>query len=159
MHPVRPLLLSGALAILSFSPSFPAKAYQQPGAPQGPGQGAMMMRMHDIDSDGFISPAEHRTWAAHVFDMMDRNRDRRLDREEYMAVRMGDRRQGGVPGRMEQQAQNRKLERFRALDADRDGFVTRTQFLRDVDRRFGSLDANRDGKVSMDEFWRGHRWW
>lgn len=44
--------------------------------------------------------------------------------------------------------------RFRKLDADRDGFVTRAEARRvkDFDAAFGEADANRDGRLSRDEF-------
>lgn len=41
---------------------------------------------------------------------------------------------------------------FGAADADRDGFVTRTEFVRHRDASFGRLERNGDGVVSPADF-------
>jgi hypothetical protein len=127
------------------------------GAGMGPGMGpGRMIAMRDLDKDGFVTLVEHRSWAAQVFAAMDANGDRKLTRAEYMSVRMGQRgnRQGmgWRQADMQKRMQARKLARFAAMDADRNGVVTRSQFTAQADRNFAALDANRDGKVGMGEF-------
>lgn len=128
-----------------------------PGMGMGPGMGAgRMIAMRDLDKDGFVTRAEHRSWAAQVFAAMDANGDRKLSRVEYMSVRMGARgyRQGmgWRHAEMQKRMQARKLARFAAMDPDGDGIVTRARFMAQADRNFAALDANRDGKVGIGEF-------
>jgi Ca2+-binding EF-hand superfamily protein len=136
----------------------------QPGPGMGGRQGhSAMMSNIDLNGDGVVSAAEQRQWAEKVFATMDANDDETLSREEYLAVHMG--RGPGAGGNearmqaMRQQADARKAERFSAMDVDKNGFATRSEFLADADRNFAAKDTNNDGKLSASEFrsWRNQR--
>lgn len=159
----KPATILAAVALTIFG----AAAMAQQPTPAGPGAGprmgagpgmgaGRMIAMRDLDKDGFVTRAEHRSWAARVFAAMDANGDRKLSRAEYMSVRMGPGgyRQGMGWRRadMQKRMQARKLTRFAAMDPDGNGFVSRAQFMAQADRNFAAMDANRDGKVGMGEF-------
>ena len=80
-------------------------------------------------------------WTARGFNSVDRNRDNRITADEWRYSR----------------------DDFRRADHDRDGIVTRSEFLNeDADpdegrtARFVAMDANGDNRISRDE-WRGSR--
>jgi Ca2+-binding EF-hand superfamily protein len=151
------ILLAGGALLLTANVS---SAQPGPGMGGGRGHGAMISKI-DLNGDGMVSAAEHRQWADKVFATMNANGDGKVSREEYLAVHMG---RGPGPGAnqaqveaMRQQADARKVERFSAMDTDRDGFATRSEFLAHAERNFAAQDTNKDGKLSASEFrtWRG----
>ena len=131
-----------------------------PGGGQGMmmGQG-MMGRMAAIDGnhDGVISDDEAAAQVENVYTLMDSDDDGALTEEEYMAVRMGF---GPGQGRNEarQKAmQERKKARFGEMDADKDGKVSKAEFIAGGKARFMAADTDKDGKVTPWEF-RAQRW-
>jgi hypothetical protein len=121
------------------------------------------VRLRDLDHDGWVSRAEHRSWAAEVFHRMDSSGDRQLSWEEYLSVRMGPGLRSAMSGRrraaMAPHAQARKLGRFQAMDSDGDGIVTRAQFMAQADADFAQMDSNDDRKIGVNEFLDWHRGW
>lgn len=114
-------------------------------------------RFDDIDTnkDGRLAFSEVEANAADVFNAMDADSNNELTLEEFMTVRMGPQ-QGNNPERQaERQAD--KEARFHEMDADKNGTVTREQFLANVKLRFESADSDGDGKVTRPE-WRASRW-
>ncbi len=80
-------------------------------------------------------------WTARGFNSVDRNRDNRITADEWRYSR----------------------DDFRRADHNRDGIVTRSEFLNDDadpdegrTARFVAMDANGDNRISRDE-WRGSR--
>ena len=153
---IRARIIAASTCLIVCAPTASA---QGPGMGWGRGPG-MMLSMQDTDGDGFISKDEHAAWAAKVFKTMDSNNDDRLTRSEYMAVHMGPGPQAGSSqGRMSQMrasADARKAEHFAKMDTDKDGVVSRDQFLANGQADFAAMDTNGDGKVSMAEFRAGH---
>ncbi len=91
-------------------------------------------------ADAYDTIDEIDDWTAENFASLDHDRDGRLSRTEWHASR----------------------QLFNRIDDNRDGFVSRQEFVGesgvDADRedRFADLDVNRDGRVSQSE-WHGTR--
>jgi Ca2+-binding EF-hand superfamily protein len=129
---------------------------------------ARSFRVHDLNGDGILSGDEvrqparratgtedrvgedrpredlYRDWTAQGFAALDRNRDNRISRDEWQS----------------------DLATFRRADVNRDGALTRAEFLGDAAAeddsrrpdapldRFDTLDTNNDRRISRAE-WRG----
>ena len=130
----------------------------------------------DANADGVVDRAEAAAFPrlAERFDQLDRNKDGKLDASERPARHNRTRRMHvGMPGGMgmaamdsdgdgrvskaEAQAHaNRVVERFDAMDVNRDGYLDRSDKLaRKAERRaafFATADADKDGRLSRDEF-------
>lgn len=110
--------------------------------PQGrtappPPQVRRMLSEMDGDHDGFVSRDEFlsaHARADQIFDRQDANHDGVLSRDEFMA--------GGGPGR---------LERFRVMDSNGDGRITREELDARRNARFDALDTDRDGRLAPSE--------
>lgn len=109
----------------------------------------------DADQDGVVSAEEAAAAVELVYVAMDADDDGRLTREEYMAVRMGP--QTGTNAARQAERQNAKAARFDAMDGDRDGTVSRAEFIDGGKARFEAADTDHDGKVTPWEFRRQHR--
>ncbi|GAB1406992.1 hypothetical protein MASR1M8_09110 [Thermomonas brevis] len=136
----------------------------------------------DANGDGVIDRAEAAKFPrlAEKFDQLDTNKDGKLDAGERKAFgkgqRKGGKRMGGMHGggqgmgmmhldtdgdgrisRAEAQAAaSRFAERFDAMDANKDGYLDRSDMqARMAERRaafFAAADANKDGVLSREEF-------
>ncbi|MFM5952910.1 MAG: EF-hand domain-containing protein [Novosphingobium sp.] len=114
--------------------------------------------MGDMMGDKTITRAEAQTKAAEMFDRMDANNDGSISRAEFTAAhqrmggpgdddRMGERggkrggkhRMGGM-GMMGQMA-----------DANKDGAITKDEFVAGHLRMFDAADTNKDGKLTPAE--------
>ncbi len=126
------------------------------GQGQGPGRG-MMERMGAIDTndDGVISDDEAADQVESVFAAMDADDNDELTEEEYMAVRMGPQR-GNNEDRQKARQENKKA-RFTEMDTDKNGTVSKVEFLAAGKARFEDADTDKDGKVTPWEF-RARRW-
>ncbi len=92
----------------------------------------------DADRDGFISPAEGEASLVRWFARMDADRNGRLTRREFIEAR---RRLGGGSAR-----------RFQRLDANRDGAISFGELLNQRADQMQAIDRDKDGKVSRREF-------
>lgn len=165
-----------ALSLAGFLSTVPAAAAQQAS------DRADRLRAMDTNGDGVITRAEWRG-SDRSFAVHDWNRDGVLSGDE---VRAGAHRTDGwqdapstadtttfhqwTPekfreldrdrdGRLSRNEWQFDTETFRRIDRDRDGWVARDEFLGlawddDRDDRFDDLDVNRDGRVTIDE-WHG----
>lgn len=104
----------------------------------------------DANGDGKVSLAEFK--AARVAMMMkaDANRDGKLSRAELEAGRAA-MRQGAGAGSQGGQGGGRIGMMFGMMDANNDGFLTRPEIEKMVERRFQRSDVNGDGSLSASE--------
>lgn len=123
---------------------------------QGPGSG-MMQRLGAIDTndDGMISDDEAAAQVEWVFAAMDGDDDGELTEDEYLSVSMG-------PGRGFNEArqkvmQERKKTRFAQMDPDKNGKVSKAEFMAAGKARFEAADTDKDGRVTPWEFRAQHR--
>lgn len=130
-----------------------------PGRGQGQGMmnGGFMSRLAQIDSndDGVISDDEAAAQVESVFLAMDADDDGELTEEEYMTLRMGPGQ--GLNAERQKQMQERKRARFAPMDADKNGKVSKAEFIAAGKARFEAADTDGDGKVSPWEF-RAQHW-
>ena len=118
---------------------------------RGMGRG-MMMRFRTIDqnADGVISDDEAAANAEAVFTAMDADFDAEITEAEFMAVRMGYGR--GRNKARQAVMQKRKKERFPLMDTDKNGTVSKAEFLNAAQKRFAAADTDQDGQVTPWEF-------
>lgn len=165
------LLTAGALAV-ALGPTLAQGWGGGPGWGMGQGRGMGMgqgrgmnnpdapwrVRFASLDEnhDGFISRDELRSNASGVFDAMDGDGDGQLTLAEYKSVRMGAQR--GLNPARESMMQSRKVARFAPMDTNRDGKVSRAEFLTaHGEAMFARMDRDGDGRVTPLEF-RRHGW-
>lgn len=113
-----------------------------------------MMQIIDANADGVIGDDEAASRVEGVYYAMDADSSGDITEAEYMAVRMGrgDRMGEGRNKDRQAQMQERKKARFVEMDADKDGKVTKEQFLAAGKARFAAADTDKDGKVNPWEF-------
>jgi EF hand len=116
--------------------------------------GGRMMRMIDANADGVIGADEAATMADRMFGRLDQNGDDILDKAEF-ATPPGRRGKGWFNwGSSEEAAAVLKVreDKFTALDADKDGKLTKVEFFAEAQQRLAAADADKDGKVTPWEF-------
>lgn len=100
-----------------------------------------MMR-YDTNKDGFV---DHKEWTAGQearFKQLDTNGDGKLTKEELFVG-------NGVPP-TDRQLQSQATY-FRLLDTDKDGTVSKVEFLAQADRNFARCDLDKDGRINTAE--------
>jgi Ca2+-binding EF-hand superfamily protein len=124
---------------------------------QGRGHGYMMQRLTAIDAngDGVIGDDEAAAQVESVFLAMDADEDGELTEEEFMAVRMGP--GDGRNAERQKMMQERKKRRFSEMDTDKNGKVSKVEFVSAGKARFDAADTDKDGKVTPWEF-RAQHW-
>jgi Ca2+-binding EF-hand superfamily protein len=90
-----------------------------------------MMQLLDPDNDGTVELDEAKKAASALFDRLDRNRNGTLNKRE-------------LGGRVTPQE-------FAVADADKDGSLSKTEYLTVVEKRFKAVDSNNDGKLTEKE--------
>jgi Ca2+-binding EF-hand superfamily protein len=107
----------------------------------------------DADKDGYISRDEYMAVQAHRFVQLDRNKDGTLSRAEVMRA------EGGGDEK-DPRARAARDARFRAVDNDGDGKVTRSEYDAFAARIVAERDQDKDNRLSPQEFsslWSGAR--
>lgn len=116
-------------------------------------------RDHDRDRDGKMTRAEFDDWHGAAFDAMDADGNG-LTLQEYQAARLGPGPKAGMNTSRQQEmlsrAQDRKAIRFRLMDGDGDGVVTRTEYMKFGELNYLDADENDDGALSLKEFQQFH---
>lgn len=118
----------------------------------GPVAEAMFDRA-DADGNGYVGKDELKASRERLFDRLDADRDGFATTEEMAAARDGARKRGArrMARFAEQRAQMPSpAERLAQLDGDRDGRLSRAEFVTGVNPRFDALDDGRG--VSKADF-------
>lgn len=121
------------------------------------------LRDQDRDRDGRISQSEFRTWHEQTFATMDGDNSGGFTLQEFLATRLGPRPRNGYSStrrqRVEERAQARKTERFRLMDGDGDGVVSRNEYMNFGELNYLDADADDDGRLTFREMQEFHRGW
>ena len=119
------------------------------------------LRQHDQDRDRRISQNEFNQWHENAFNVIDIDNSGGFSLEDFQRVRLGTGPQGSARNRerVEDRAQLRKAERFRLMDGNSDGIVTRAEYMNFSALNYLDADANDDGRLSFQELQQFHRGW
>jgi hypothetical protein len=90
-----------------------------------------LLKTLDPDNDGTVDLAEAKSAASKLFDKLDRDHDRTLDKRE-------------LRGRV-------SAKDFAAADPDKDGTLDKNEFLTLVEKRFKAADPDNDGTIDAKE--------
>lgn len=100
----------------------------------------------DANGDGAITAAELQTRAALRFQRLDANRDGQLTQAEVQAKRQARAEKKGKP------VHQGNDKRWQRLDTDGNGALSLAEFTARTAKRIERLDLNKDGRVTRDEF-------
>jgi Ca2+-binding EF-hand superfamily protein len=153
-----------ALAATAMSVSAMASPTGKPGPEARDARGGWMLQRHDADGDGAITLREYQAAGETLFARLDANGDGRLSAEEMAAAgaRWGkENRREGAESRSGQRAdkhaerlarmEEHRANRFAAMDANGDGYISRAEFDDARMARFSALDVNGNGVIDADE--------
>ncbi len=108
----------------------------------------------DANNDGIIEtgevPESARPQFEKVLKLADTNKDGRLDRDELRTMGRKLREAGPAMAKAQPGPIGNPQERFKLMDRDGDGKVTRDEFT-GPEALFDRLDANKDGAITKDE--------
>lgn len=105
-----------------------------------------MLEIYDDDGDDVLSLEQYAAQRAKVFAATDTNHDGKLDHDEYVQefdARMTDR----IADRRQAQLKQGHV-RFKAIDADENGGISRDEYFAMSSRMFDRADTNKDGVIS-----------
>ena len=114
---------------------------QQPAA-----QPAKGMMRYDTNKDGIVDRAEWVTGQEARFKQLDLNSDGKLSPDEL--IRTPPAARGVLPSDAPSKSQSTF---FLRMDSDKDGFVSKPEFMAQADRNFARCDTNKDGRITTDE--------
>lgn len=121
------------------------------------------LRTFDRDRDGAIDRSEFQQWHETSFGAADANGDGGLSLQEFQTVRLGpgpnSNKSSARRERSEERAQLRKTERYRLMDGDGNGIVTRTEYMKFGELNYLDADIDDDGKLTLGELQQFHRGW
>jgi Ca2+-binding EF-hand superfamily protein len=137
---LKPVSLVAAL--LFTLPALAAPSDADPGkAPPARERTSGLMR-YDTNKDGFVDRPE---WAAGQearFKLLDTNNDGKLSKDELFVGN------GAPPSDRQIRSQ---ATYFGLLDADKDGIVSKAEFLAQAERNFTRCDLDKDGRITTAE--------
>ena len=123
-------------------------------------KGAAMFDKLDVNHDGKLDAADRSAHEGQMFDRTDVNHDGSLSRDEVAAahqrgpagtaVAPGEKRRGGPDGGHGGK-HGGGMMMLKMADANKDGAVTRDEFLAAHAQHFAMMDTNHDGQVTQPE--------
>src|SRR3954468_7435588 len=122
------------------APGDPARA-QAPPARERPASTTGLMR-YDSNKDGFVDRKEWGAGQEARFKLLDSNHDDKLTKDELFVG-------NGVPP-TDRQLQSQATY-FRLLDTDKDGTVSKAEFMALAERNFVRCDLDKDGRITVAE--------
>lgn len=128
--------IGGALALGLTSAAVAGKSYHDRG-----GQKEAIFGMMDADSDGKITRVEADAYRDGQMAKFDVDGNGSLNADEYVAM-------------MEDSRRQMMLVKFKGLDADGDGVLSKDEVGSRADRMFQHMDRNDDGMIEQDEMGR-----
>jgi len=108
-----------------------------------------MLAIYDEDDDGVVTRAQYDAHRAQAFTKTDANRDGKLDATEYVDE-FADRLDRQIARQRQAQLKQGHV-RFEAIDADKNGGISREEYSKMSARMFERADTNEDGVVSQDD--------
>lgn len=121
------------------------------------------LRQYDRDRDGRISREEFQQWHEEAFDSIDADGNGSFSLPDFLARRLGPGPRGDYNAsrnrRAEERAQLRKTERFRLMDGDGDGKVSRNEYMEFGELNYLDADLDDDGRLTFREMQEFHRGW
>lgn len=166
IRPLAALLL--ATAALAALPAFADETPARSGRPDRTARQQALFDRLDLNKDGFIDRDESKTARLAVFERIDANKDGKLTTDELSQGRRGpaprsasgdvnSRRDGAPPtaaGPTGDERRRVRAERLvQRLDSDKDGAISRAEWLAVDEAQFARRDADKDGKLAFEE-WR-----
>jgi Ca2+-binding EF-hand superfamily protein len=146
--------LAGVIAVSAAAPSFaavdPAKKDKRI---------ERMIKRGDLNRDGKISRSEMLRGIAVTFTMIDANRDGKISADELANAKgtvKSERKRAKAAGESRVHYVKFPVKRFTKhfdrLDANRDGFLSKSEVERVAERMFTKRDKNKDGYITKADF-------
>jgi hypothetical protein len=110
----------------------------------GKGRGMIL----DTNADGFIGPDEAAAVADAIFMRIDQNRDNVIDETEATSLPQRHGWRAWFGGSAPADVTAKLKTAFTERDADKDGKVTKVEFMNFAQGKYASLDTAKDGKVT-----------
>ncbi len=105
----------------------------------------------DTNNDGTVSKAEADAVAGRDFAAFDTDKNGKISPDEFKALLYKNNAKQLPDDAAKKKAEPELMAQFKMLDNNRDGAVTKAEFLEDSTRRFKAMDENGDGKVTKAE--------
>jgi len=110
---------------------------------------AGMLEIYDDDGDDVLTRAQYDAQRAKVFAATDTNKDGKLDHKEYVNE-FSARLQQQIDDRRQAQLKQARV-RFKAIDTDENGDISRDEYFAMSARMFDRADTNKDGVITQDD--------
>ncbi|MCW5748651.1 MAG: EF-hand domain-containing protein [Alphaproteobacteria bacterium] len=165
-RPLAALLL--ATTTLAALPALADETPARTGRPDRTARQHALFDRLDLNKDGFIDRDESKAARLAVFERLDANKDGKLTADELAQGRrsqgsrrapgdVNSRREGTPPaaaGATSEERRRTRAERLvQRLDSDKDGAISRAEWLAVDEARFARRDADKDGRLAFEE-WR-----